>query len=237
MSEIERAIQKMQGGDFRAAVVLLSSLEPSFQVCNYLGIAHQMNRDWSGARSAWETALEYNSDAIDVRLNLGIACIALEDKSAAERYWLDIVEIDPNHVQSLINLGLLYREQDCNQKAHDCWERALQAQPELPKVIEWLADVKGVIAYAFLQKGNIERASDLLHQAIAMDTSHSMLWGYLAELYWLRGDIDDGIHAGRKAIELEPDNPDFYQTLITLYRAKGNESEALQLLREIEQLT
>lgn len=235
MSHVEIAIQRMQRGDFNAAIELLSKAEASFQTCNLLGIAHQMNRDWAGARRAWDDALTFVSDAMDVRLNLGIACVAMGDKLAAEKNWLQILEVDSSHVQSLINLGLLYREEELNEKAHDCWKRALDSQPDLPKVVEWLADVKGVIGYVHLENGDLERAANLLHEAVGLDASHSMLWGYLAELYFQKVDIEAGIAAGHKAIELEPDNPNFYQMMVKLYRSEGKETEALNMLKKAKE--
>jgi len=237
MSHVDIAIQRMQGGDFNGAIELLSKAEASFQTCNLLGIAHQMNRDWVGARRAWEEALTFKLEAMDVLLNLGIACVAMGDKLAAEKHWLRILRVDSSHVQSLINLGLLYREEELNEKAHDCWERALDSQPDLPNVIEWLADVKGVVGYVHLENGDIERAGTLLHDAVGMDDSHPMLWGYLAELYLQKQETEAGIAAGRKAIELEPNNLDFYQTMVKLYRAQGNEVDALGMLKKAEEMT
>ena len=147
-----------------------------------------MNRNWKGARLAWETALQFEPSAEEVLLNLGIACIATEDKMSAEKYWLAIVRQNTEHVQSLINLGLLYRELGQNQKAHDNWEQALSCVPDQPKVVEWLADVKGVLGYCHLQQGNVSEAERLLRMAIAMDASHSMLWGYLSEVLLEKSD-------------------------------------------------
>lgn len=237
MSHVDVAVQKMQGGDFNAAIELLSKVEASFQTCNLLGIAHQMNRDWAGASLAWEEALTFKPDAMDVRLNLGIACVAIGDKLAAEKHWLRILKVDSLHVQSLINLGLLYREEELNEKAHDCWERAVDSQPNLPKVVEWLADVKGVIGYVHLENGDLERAAELLEDAVGLDASHPMLWGYLAELYFQTEDTEAGIAAGRKAIVLEPDNPRFYKTMVDLYRSEGQEKEALNMLKKAEEMT
>ena len=68
---------------------------------------------------AWREALRCKPDSVDIKLNLGIANIALGNESDAESFWLSILNTDPNHIQTLINLGLFYRERDRNQEAHD----------------------------------------------------------------------------------------------------------------------
>ena len=83
----------------------------------------------------------------------------------------------------MINLGLLYREAERNQEAHDCWQQALDAIPDQPKIIEWLADVKGVLGKEAMTLGRIDEAGDLLQKAVSMDPIYGMLWGYLSEWY------------------------------------------------------
>lgn len=84
MSKIQRAIQHMQSGQWQQAIVVLHEVPESFRSCNFLGVAYQMSQDWNGAKQAWSQALHYNPNSEDVRLNLGIACIAIGDKSEAE---------------------------------------------------------------------------------------------------------------------------------------------------------
>ena len=234
MSDVQSAIQKLQSGHWIDAIDILSELPDSFPVCNYLGIAHQMNRNWKGARLAWEKALQFDSNAEDVLLNLGIACIATEDKVSAEKYWLNIVEQNPAHVQSLINLGLLYREQEQNQKAHDYWEKALSCVPNQPKIVEWIADVKGVLGYRYLQQGNILEAERLLRTAIAMDASHAMLWAYLSEVLLEKSDYTDALTAAKKATELEPQNATYYHLIAVVYQRIGDEKSAMAMRSKAE---
>ena len=236
MANINMVIQKLQSGHWIEAITILSEMPDSFQVCNYLGIAHQMNRNWKGARLAWEKALLFQPNAEDVLLNLGIACIATEDKVSAERYWLNIVDINPEHVQSLINLGLLYREQEQNQKAHDYWEQALSCVPDQPKIIEWLADVKGVLGYRYLQEGNVLEAERLVRLAISMDDSHSMLWGYLSEILLQKNEYQQALIAVKQATELEPHNTAYYHLLSVIYQEMGDEQSAGEMCVPAEAL-
>lgn len=175
-----------------------------------------MLQDWDGAVVAWSKALIYNPSSEDVRLNLGIAFMAIGSKDDAERQWLRILEANPSHVQSLINLGLMYREQNNNQSAHDYWERALKVLPTHPKVIEWLADVKGVVGFELFERGQIEAATPLLHQAVSMDPTHGLLWWALSKLHIHNQEYASAFTACQKAVVLEPVNEEYNRTLLNI---------------------
>ena len=232
MSTIQRAIQYMQTGQWQQAIGVLHEVPESFQSCNFLGIAYQMSQNWSGAKQAWDRALHYNPDSEDVRLNLGIACVASGEKFAAEMHWSHILKSNAYHVQSLINLGLLYREQERNQEAHDCWQKALESVPEQPKIIEWLADVKGILGKEALGLGKVDEAESLLKKAVSMDPTYSILWGYLAEWCLHEGDISEALKACKKGIDLEPENPQLLVLSGHIYRKMGEGEQALKMYRE-----
>ena len=180
------------------------------------GVAYQMMKDWDGAVASWLNALTYNPSSEDVRLNLGIAFIALDRKQEAEQQWLTILEANPTHVQSLINLGLMHREQNKNQSAHDYWERALKILPTHPKVLEWLADVKGVVGFELFGSGHIEEATPLLNQAVSMDPTHGLLWWFLSKLHIHNQEYTSALTACQKAAVLEPGNEEYNRTLLNI---------------------
>lgn len=182
-----------------------------------------MMQDWDGAVSSWLNALTYNPSSEDVRLNLGIAFMAIGNKKDAEEQWLTILENNPVHVQSLINLGLMYREQNKNQSAHDNWERALKILPTHPKVIEWLADVKGVVGFELFRSGQIEEATPLLHQAVSMDPTHGLLWWFLSTLHIHNQEYSKALDACQKAVGLESDNEDYIHTLLKIERLEAEQ--------------
>ena len=232
MSTIQRAIEYMQSGQWQRAIVALHEVPESFQSCNFLGIAHQMSQDWSGARQSWKKALRYNPNSEDVRLNLGIACVAIGEKSEAEVHWLHILQSNPYHVQSLINLGLLYREQERNQQAHDCWQNALESVPDQPKLVEWLADVKGVLGREALASGNVDDAEVLLKKAVSMDPGYAVLWGYLSEWHFHTGNFSEAHRTCVTAMELAPENPSFFHISGNIHREMGDGAMALHMYRE-----
>lgn len=232
MLTLEKAVAELQNGQWSQAIEILKQLPRSFQVCNIQGVAHQMSQDWFGAVSAWEEALRFNPQSEDVRLQLGIANVALGNKERAEGYWLAILEGNAHHVQSLINLGILYREQERNMEAHGVWERALEILPTHPKVIEWLADVKGAIGSGLVALGKISNAESYLKNAVSLDPTYSILWGYLSEWHFRKGEYPEALVTCQKAVELEPDNSTFYHTLGNVYRMMEEDEKALEQYRQ-----
>ena len=236
MADFNRAIELLQRGDWDGAISILQKLSANFQTCNLLGVAHQMQQDWEGAALAWERALSFDPSAEDARLNVGIACVAIGDKKRAEKHWNFLLEQNPQHVQALINLGILYREQERNILAHDSWKRALKILPTHPKVIEWLADVKGALGIGYVALGDHEKAESLLKEAVVMDPEYAILWGYLSEWHLYKKEYPEALVACQKAIDLDEANPTFYHTLGNVYRMMEREDEALVAYRKASEL-
>ncbi len=232
MADFNKAIELLQRGDWDGAISILKNVSPSFQVCNLLGVAHQMKQDWAGAVDSWERALSFEPTSEDARLNVGIGCVAIGDKERAEKHWSVLLEGNSEHVQALINLGILYREQERNMLAHNCWERALKILPTHPKVIEWLADVKGALGIGYVALGEVERAESLLKKAVVMDPEYAVLWGYLSEWHLHKKEYPEALVTCRKAIELDEANSTFYHTLGNVYRMMGSDEEALVAYRK-----
>ena len=47
----------------------------------------------------------------------------------AQNYYQEVLELDPNHLQTLINLGIIFKELEELEKAKDCYEKAIEIDP------------------------------------------------------------------------------------------------------------
>ena len=74
--------------------------------------------------------------------NLGNAYLKLEKYELAEREFLKAVSIDSNFYHSYLWLGELYRAQGRTEKAVECYRKALDIYPHLPRVREFLSKVE-----------------------------------------------------------------------------------------------
>jgi Tfp pilus assembly protein PilF len=206
----QEGIKALQGGVFPMAQEMFSKatkeLPSRFEFWNLLGISHQFQKQWKQCDQAWREALRCKPDSVDVKLNLGIANIALGNESDAEVFWLSILDTDPNHIQTLINLGLFYRERDRNQEAHDFWERGLGLMPQNAKLREWIADVKGVLGWKHLSNKSPDKAEALLKQAVILDPEYDVLWRYLAEWHLRKSEFKDAEEACVKGLTVNPEN-------------------------------
>ena len=79
---------------------------------------------------------------------------------------------------------------------------------------------------AFVQ-GRVEEAVAGYRQALSVDPALAIAWNGLAMALAQQGDLDGAIDAGRRLVELEPDEPLGHTSLSILYQRKG-------LIREAE---
>ena len=224
----QQAIHLVQKGELQQAKILLSALPLEFHTANLLGVVGQLLQDWSGAYSAWVQASTLQPNNLDVRLNLGVACMALGQKEEAAFWWGSILELECNHPQSLINLGLFHRERQENQQAHHYWERALDLLPGNANVREWLADVKGVLGSGLLSLGRMVEAEPLLKEAVELDPTYSILWGYLSRWHFQQHEYEVALETCNRAIQLEQDNNEFFRMRGDIQRALKDEMGALE---------
>lgn len=232
----QQAIQMLQQGKFEQARELLYALPLDFNTANLLGIVGQLLQDWTAAKTAWAQASAFQPDNVDVRLNLGVACMALEQKEEAAAWWRTILDIESNHPQSLINLGLFHREREENQHAHDCWEQALRVLPDNMNVREWLADVKGLLGIGLLVLGRGSDAESYLKEAVQLDPNYPILWGYLSEWHFEQHEFGEALATCNRAIELDANNSQFFHTRGNILRAIGDDASALEAYQTAVQL-
>ena len=221
----QEGIKALQGGVFPMAQEMFSKatkeLPSRFEFWNLLGISHQFQKQWKQCDQAWREALRCKPDSVDIKLNLGIANIALGNESDAESFWLSILNTDPNHIQTLINLGLFYRERDRNQEAHDFWERGLELMPQNAKLKEWFADVKGALGWKYLSNESSDKAETLLKQAVILDPEYDVLWRYLAEWHLRKSEFNAAEKACTKGLTINPENEDLKRLLKTVLQMNG----------------
>ena len=79
---------------------------------------------------------------------------------------------------------------------------------------------------AFVQ-GRVEEAVAGYRQALSVDPALAIAWNGLAMALAQQGDLDGAIDAGRRLVELEPDEPLGHTSLSIFYQRKG-------LIREAE---
>jgi tetratricopeptide (TPR) repeat protein len=88
-----------------------------------------MQRDYSGAREAFEEALRYNDGDAEAYLGLGVACFHLQRDNDAERALRQALRVNPKEKGAYQLLGELAYRQDDLEGAVAAWERAVELDP------------------------------------------------------------------------------------------------------------
>ncbi|MBQ4386313.1 MAG: tetratricopeptide repeat protein [Prevotella sp.] len=83
------------------------------------------------------------------------------------------------------------------------------------------------------EKGNSDAAFDLLRHCVEIDSMRSEAWFYLAQYYQALKDKDRALSYTRKAVQLEPDNATYLETLAQAYIDQRKYGEAAETLEQL----
>src|SRR5262249_54080890 len=65
-------------------------------------------RDWEGAREAYQLALGLKADVPDIHQGLATVCFQLRDLNNAAHHFKEVTRLDPLRAGAFINLGAVY---------------------------------------------------------------------------------------------------------------------------------
>jgi Flp pilus assembly protein TadD len=81
-------------------------------------------------------------------------------------------------------------------------------------------------AFGHLAKGEVGEAVAGYRAALGVDPTLAIAWNGLAMALAQQGDLDGAIEAGRRLVELEPDEPLGHTSLSIFFQRKGMIPEA-----------
>ncbi len=121
-----------------------------------------------------------------------------------------VYEMDPEDASVLNFYGYLLAEKgDRLDFAEELLNKALGKEPENGYFLDSLAWIK-------YQKGEYERALELLMRAVREAGDDPVIWDHLGQTYEKLGSADKAVDAYRKSLEEEPDNEDVQKRLTDL---------------------
>lgn len=91
-----------------------------------------------------------------------------------------------------------------------------------------MSDARAVAkqAFAHLANDRVGEAVAAYREAVALDPTLAIAWNGLATALARQGDLDGALEAGRRLVELEPDDPLAHTNLSLAYVRKGMIPEA-----------
>lgn len=153
---------------------------------------HNLKR-FKQAEIAYVKALEFDSNDLTAKLNLGVVLENQGDWLTADELYREVLAVDPKNGIALQNSKSV-RERS---KALTPKERANLLCHHAHTLMKW---------------GKEDEAERFLEEAIKMDSANPLPYQYLSKLAYLRGEINVAISNLEKAIQRDPNN--------TLYRKK-----------------
>ena len=82
--------------------------------------------------------------------------------------------------------------------------------------------------FLLFAEGQVDEAVGKYREAISLDPGLALAWNALSMALRQQDDLDGAIEAGRKLVEIEPDDPLSHTNLSILYQRKGMIPEAEQ---------
>ncbi len=124
------------------------------------------------------------------------------------------------------NMAVLFYEQGNYPKALQYLEKELSGKPDDADLYYSL----GTLSY---QLGQLETAAEYYNSCLALDSTHTVAMNDLAWIYTqLKIKLDEALKLSRRAVELEPENPAFLDTLAEVYYLRKEYYRALTYLRK-----
>jgi protein O-GlcNAc transferase len=127
----------------------------------------------------------------------------------AERIYRQILAQNPNHIDSLLNLGILAQQLDRNDLAVEFFRRAVALNPNYTKAYSNLS-------VALRANRRLDDSIVAGRRAIALNPDLAPAYANLANALADAGRLTDAIAAARRAVELDPNLPQAHSNLITL---------------------
>lgn len=131
------------------------------------------------------------------------------------------VSTDVESVESLNAHGCEYLWRGAHDEAADCFERALEFEPNSPVVLNNLGNALFVL-------GRVTEARDAYLRAVGVDPEYPRPYRNLAVLYQLVGRADEAIAAYRLYLELEASDGEAWHNLALLLTGEGSCEEAAE---------
>lgn len=167
------------------------------------------------------------ADQAAAHLNLGTVYGNFKQFDKAIESYQTAIRLDPEFVPAHINLALLYNFQGKNAEAEQLLRQALQHAPQLPDAHYYL----GLLLAE--DSGRLAEAAESLGEAVKHAPGRPRIrYNYALALDKL-GRSREAVSQLEQALELDPDNPDYYQVLITLYARQQRWDQAVRYAKKL----
>ena len=168
----------------------------------------------------YKRALQIYPNYITCWNNLGVVYTkCYNDTTNALNCFKKAVSLDNEYAEAILNIGLMYEQENHLDSAELYYKRTLQLKTDDPKVYSQLSNL-------FYKQGNLQKAIDVNHRLMQAIPSSDEPYINIGNYYLLQKDTVNAIAFWEKAIEKQPGNPNLTHVLSNYFRAKGNLQKA-----------
>jgi tetratricopeptide (TPR) repeat protein len=158
-------------------------------------------KNYKEALPKLKTLLQKEPDAIDLLGSAASCCVNLADYAQAEKYLLKILSKEPQNKVALLNLGIVYLQQQKYKKCAEAFEMAIAAGEDA-------AFVHYYLGVAYEQCDKKDKAVEEHKKAIEKDPKCELAYRSLGLLYAEMGKNAEAVENLEKYLQLKPDASD-----------------------------
>jgi tetratricopeptide (TPR) repeat protein len=177
------------------------------------------------SEKAYNKAIEADPENEDALTGLATLYAALGDNAKAAEKLKAAADKSPNE-RTLIALGEAYEELHDYKNAAEAMGKALELQPENPKIASR-------VAVDLLRSGQLDAALGMFEKIVADDPKNQPAQMSIAEIYRLKRDYAKARESLAKAKTLEPDSLEVRFEEVRLLEAENKYPEAITILKSI----
>ena len=217
MSDVHSRIARvlLELGKYSEAVEELEKeieISPRSALSNYLlGRAHLQLKEYDKAKKYYEKAIELQPDHLNAYYGLSSVCVRLKELDKAKEYMAIFKKLKARDIEGV--------------KGRD---KAVIGIAVAPKALAAMAmDAEKL----YRERGDLQRAEELLKRAETLDPKNTVCLERLASLYKMSNRIPDALAQFEKIREMEPENPFCYLNigiLSTQLKRFGDAEKAFQ---------
>jgi tetratricopeptide (TPR) repeat protein len=226
-------VEKRRLGSFSAASVTLAS------VCMIiLGMSKAIarNRDWFNGYTLVLRDVEAAPNSTKTNAAAGGQLVERASQLPADSperaqylqkaipFLTRAVQIHPGYAQAAMELGTAYFLKNTLDSSEKYYLQALKFKPGYSTLLQNLCRLYNQKAIEYYNQKNITLAIENAERALSYDPKHANAWSNLGIFYSAIGRYDKTVNAFQKAVEIEPQNAEYYYSLGWAYGLRDGES-------------
>jgi predicted Zn-dependent protease len=200
------------------------------QTVEILGMAYYFNNRPQDALPLVAKAVGWNPDRSDLRYTLAMCYIQVSNREEARRNIAALFGVPPESAQAFLLAADLALQEKHGADAEAQILDAMKRQPGLP-------EVKYRLALVALDRGDYQKAIELLRSELAVNPGNAMAWYWLGNAYVQSGRLDEAVEPLQRSIWLNLRSAPSYVLLANVCFQQGKypaAENALQRALEID---